>query len=86
MGKHEPRTGYAAWLAGVLARLKATREDLGLTFRAAGERTGIPYASIQRVEAGRVRPTLELLYSLAAAYGVHISDLLCDASGKKSKK
>ena len=85
MGKHKPADGYAGWLAGVRGRMRATREGLGLTFRGAEERTGVPFASIQRTEAGRVAPSLELLYSLAVGYGVPVGDLLCEGKPRKGK-
>lgn len=73
---------YRAWLDGVRARLTAVREGLALSFRAAEERTGVPFASIQRAEAGRVNPTLELVYRLAVGYGVPVGELLCEAAAK----
>jgi transcriptional regulator with XRE-family HTH domain len=69
--------------------MRAAREGLGLSFRQAEERTGVPFASIQRVEAGRVDPSLELLYRLAVGYGVPVCELLCGeeppAPGPKKK-
>lgn len=70
--------------------MKTVRESLGLSYRAAEGRTGVPFASISRVEAGRVVPTLELVYRLAVGYGVPVSTLLCPDSerpkGKTARK
>lgn len=86
MGKHKPAGGYDVWLDGVRSRMRAARESLGLSFRAAGERTGLPFASIQRTESGRVHPSLELLYSLAVGYGVPIGQILCEGEAAKAKR
>jgi transcriptional regulator with XRE-family HTH domain len=64
---------YEVWLAGVRTRMVEVREELGLSFRAAEAATGVPFASIQRAEAGRVAPSLELLWRLAAGYGVPLA-------------
>jgi DNA-binding XRE family transcriptional regulator len=68
---------YVAWLDGVRERLRATRKALGLTYRAAGDRTGVPFQTITRVETGKVRPTSEVLFTLAKGYGVSLEELLC---------
>jgi transcriptional regulator with XRE-family HTH domain len=76
MGQTTSAIGYEKWLAGLRGRLKAVRESRGLSYRTAAERTGIPYASIHRVEAGRVDPTLPLLFALATGYGVALGQIL----------
>ncbi len=76
MSKATP-DGYAEWVAGVRARLRAVREEKGLTYRAAHAATGVHFGNISRTEAGRVEPTLSLLFALAKGYGVPVAYLLC---------
>lgn len=78
---------YAAWLDRVRGRMRAVRESLGLTYRAAEARTGVPFASIARIESGRIKePTVDILWRLAKGYGVPVGELLCDAAAPKKSK
>lgn len=70
---------YRDWIAGVRARTKAAREALGLSLRAAEEKTGVPFMTIRRVETSDFVPTLDVLWRLAAGYGLSVSDLLCES-------
>ncbi len=83
MGHHTQTDEFTAWLAAVTARVKAIREQKGLSLRAAGELTGVPFNTIARVEAGRTVPSLEVLYTLAAGYGVTPACLLCGDRRRK---
>lgn len=68
---------FVAWLAGVRDRLRAARARCGLSFRAAGDRTGVPFQTITRIEAGRNVPTVDVLFKLARGYGMSLVDVLC---------
>jgi len=84
MGRQpDPTPDFTRWLDGVRDRMKAQRERCNLSYREAEQRTGVPFASIRRVEIGDMMPTVQLVYRLAAGYGVDVSDLLCEA--KKSR-
>lgn len=61
---------FVTWLGEVRARLREKRVALGLSFRVASERTGVPFTTIGRVETGKVAPTLEVLFRLARGYGM----------------
>ncbi len=79
-------TEYLDWIAEVRARAKAARESLGLSLRAAEEKTGVPFMSIRRVEASDFVPTLEVLWRLAAGYGLSVTDLLSDPPRLRTTK
>ncbi|HEY3683183.1 MAG TPA: helix-turn-helix transcriptional regulator [Streptosporangiaceae bacterium] len=67
-------------LDGVLAtvgpRLRAMRRERGGTLAQLAERTGISVSTLSRLEAGRRKPTLELLLPLAKAYDVPLDELV----------
>ncbi len=68
---------------GLAARLKEFREKAGLTQAEAAERAGMYQPDIVRYEKEQRVPTLAQLYKLAAAYGVHVCDLLPTAKRRK---
>jgi transcriptional regulator with XRE-family HTH domain len=70
--------------AGALAkRVRALREGKGWTVEKAAERLGVEPAHVRRIEGARANPTLALLVSAAAAFGMHVSELLApDAAGR----
>lgn len=63
-------------LAGVGSRLRAIRKRRETTLADVAAQTGISVSTLSRLEAGRRRPTLELLLPLARTYGVQIDDLI----------
>lgn len=63
-------------LAAVGPRLRAIRKQRGTTLADVAAKTGISVSTLSRLEAGRRRPTLELLLPLAQAYGVQIDELV----------
>ncbi|HEY8475098.1 MAG TPA: helix-turn-helix domain-containing protein [Natronosporangium sp.] len=63
-------------LAAVGPRLRAIRRQRGATLASVAAQTGISASTLSRLEAGRRRPTLELLLPLAQAYGVQIDELV----------
>lgn len=72
-------------IPGLAAKLRTAREAAGLSQQQAAEATGMYQASIGRYETDKRVPTLAVLYKLAAAYGVEVSELLPPAA-KKSKR
>ncbi|HYH65538.1 MAG TPA: helix-turn-helix transcriptional regulator [Urbifossiella sp.] len=76
---------YKTWLDGVRERVKAARDELKLSLRAAADLTGVPFKSIHRVEASDFVPTLEVLYRLAVGYGVTVGALLCEEETAKPR-
>ena len=57
-------------------RLRAIRRQRNTTLADVAATTGISMSTLSRLEAGRRRPTLELLLPLAQAYGVQIDELV----------
>src|SRR6185295_16692973 len=66
----------AAALDLVGPRLRAVREQRGVTLTEAADRTGISKSTLSRLENGQRRPSLELLLPLAQAYRVPLDDLV----------
>jgi transcriptional regulator with XRE-family HTH domain len=57
-------------------RLRALRKRRGATLAQLSETTGISVSTLSRLEAGRRRPTLELLLPLARAHQVPLDELV----------
>lgn len=76
-----PQTGdvdddLTAILDGIGPRLRALRQDRGLTLEAVAEETGISVSTLSRLEAGRRRPTLDLLIPLARIHRIALDQLV----------
>ncbi len=65
-----------AALALVAPRLRAVREQRGLTLSDVAARTGASKSTLSRLENGQRRPSLELLLPLAKIYRVPLDDLV----------
>jgi transcriptional regulator with XRE-family HTH domain len=63
-------------LHAVGPRLRALRQQRGATLAQLAETTGISVSTLSRLEAGRRRPTLELLLLLARAHQVPLDELV----------
>src|SRR3712207_364895 len=63
-------------IATVGPRLRALRNDRGVTLAGLSETTGISVSTLSRLESGQRRATLELLLPLARAYQVPLDDLV----------
>jgi transcriptional regulator with XRE-family HTH domain len=55
-----------------IVRLKEWRERRGYTCRALGERAGISYVTVARIESGDMSPTVETLVKLARALAIDV--------------
>ena len=63
-------------MLGVSAvKIKAARENAGLTIRALAEKTGLSTATIQHAESGKAVSRVNTLEKIATACGVAIADL-----------
>lgn len=51
------------------------RSEKGITLKELSLRTGISKSALQRIESGKVSPTLEKLEKIAKALGVRVTDL-----------
>lgn len=63
-------------LGAVGGRLRALRQNRGMTLEQLSEATGTSLSTLSRLESGGRRPTLELLLPLAKAYGVQLDELV----------
>lgn len=61
------------------ARIRALRQERGLTLRALAERCNLSVNAIGLIERGRNSPTVASLQSLATAIGVEITDFFQDS-------
>jgi HTH-type biofilm formation transcriptional regulator len=55
--------------------LRAWRERRGYSLRELGERSGVSYVTIAKIEAGTMSPTVNTLEKLAAALDIRARDL-----------
>lgn len=55
-------------------RLREWRRRGGYSVRELATRAGVGFATVHRIETGRMNPTVEMLEKLAKALGVHIRD------------
>ncbi|MBC2834562.1 helix-turn-helix domain-containing protein [Paragemmobacter straminiformis] len=67
-------------------RMKALRQDCGLTLEGAAIRTGLALSTIHKIENGRVSPSYENLVRVARGYGVGIERLLSAEDGTNTAK
>ncbi|NKY98759.1 helix-turn-helix domain-containing protein [Nocardiopsis alborubida] len=63
-------------LDAVGPRLRALRKQKETTLSGLSAATGISVSTLSRLESGSRRPTLELLFPLARAYGVTLDELV----------
>src|SRR5215203_5035446 len=63
-------------LSGVGPRLRALRQQRGVTLGELSASTGISVSTLSRLESGQRRPTLELLLPLARAHQVPLDELV----------
>lgn len=63
-------------LDGIGPRLQRIRTGRGLTLAEIAELAGTSASTVSRLESGLRRPSLELLFPLARAYGMSLDDLV----------
>ena len=56
-------------------RLTEWRERRGYSLRQLGERAGVSPATLSRIEAGKLSPTVGVLVKLAKALDIHVTAL-----------
>ncbi|MHA6758242.1 helix-turn-helix domain-containing protein [Streptacidiphilus sp. PAMC 29251] len=62
-------------MAAMGPRLRAAREQRGITLTGVSRTTGISLSTLSRIETGRRKPTLEVLLRLAQAYDAPLAEL-----------
>ena len=60
------------------SRLRQLRAARGLSQEQLADRAGIDRSNYSRVESGKVSPSADLLFDIAAALHVHISEVFRD--------
>src|SRR5215211_2670707 len=73
---NEDVSGLSTVLSGVGPRLRALRQQRGVTLGQLSASTGISVSTLSRLESGQRRPTLELLLPLARAHQVPLDELV----------
>jgi transcriptional regulator with XRE-family HTH domain len=63
-------------------RIRAIRKELGLTMAQLAEQVGVNYATIHRVETGKVSPSVVLLSEIAHCLGQTVVSLLQDDTSR----
>src|SRR4051794_38880126 len=63
-------------VADVGRRVRAARENGGLSVAELSRRSGVARATLMQLEGGAGNPTLDTLYAVADALGAPLSDLL----------
>jgi transcriptional regulator with XRE-family HTH domain len=76
MATVEGRAPLEAVLAEVGPRLRRAREERGITLVQLAAATGISKSTLSRLEAGKRKPSLELLLPIAEAHQVPLDDLI----------
>ena len=69
----------------VASRLRALRDELGLTIQKLADRSGVSRAMISRIERDESCPTTPLLNKLSVGLGVQLSTLLGDTSYRATR-
>jgi transcriptional regulator with XRE-family HTH domain len=69
----------AADASKVGARLRAAREDLGISLRELARRVGVSPSLVSQIELDRVNPSVSTLYALVTELGMTMSDVFGDS-------
>ena len=67
-------------------QLRRLRTERGLSVRKLGEKAGVHYVSIVKMETGKLDPRLSTLLRVAGALGVTVSELIGDQPTTKGGK
>jgi transcriptional regulator with XRE-family HTH domain len=70
----------------MLIRLKEWRQVRGLSMRRLADCAGIGFASVYRIESGRISPTIAMLEKLAAALEIRVIDFIPGTAKPPSKR
>jgi len=70
----------------MVIRLREWRERRGLSVRQLAELASVGFATVHRIEVGRLSPTVARLEKLAEALDVHITDLFPPKRRKRARR
>jgi transcriptional regulator with XRE-family HTH domain len=82
---HRETVEFRTLIVGLGRSLSVLRRMRGWTVEHAAGQFGVEPAFVRRLEAGRTNPSLAVLVSIAAAYGLRLEDILRD-SGPVSRE
>ena len=67
-------------------RLRDWRERRGYSTRELGDRAGVQFSTVHRIESGRMSPTVAMLEKLATALGIDVRDLFPPPKRQQPKR
>ena len=67
-------------------RLRDWRERRGLSTRELGDRAGVQFSTVHRIESGRMSPTVAMLEKLAKALGIDVRDFFPPPKRREPKR
>lgn len=67
---------FDEYIAVMGARLRRLRVASGMSLRQLGLMVGVHYNQLQRIEQGKVNPSIQTLYRISEGLGVDVSELL----------
>ncbi|MGO4617926.1 helix-turn-helix domain-containing protein [Nocardia sp. 2YAB30] len=74
--EHSERDDLENTLAGIGPRLRALRQQRGVTLKDLSTASDISVSTLSRLESGQRRPNLEQVLALARAYRVQVDELI----------
>jgi transcriptional regulator with XRE-family HTH domain len=72
--------------ADVGPRLRARREQAGLTLRELARRLGISPSAISQIETGKSRPSVSTLYAIVSELGMSLDELFGSQSSERRRR
>src|SRR5918996_1531033 len=67
-------------------RLRANREERGLSLRELARRLGMSPSAISQIETGKSRPSVSTLYAMVSELGISLDDLFTPTEVKRPTK
>lgn len=69
----------------MLVRLREWRERRGLSVRGLADKAGVGFATVHRIEVGKISPTVSMLERLAKALEIRVADFF-SAEPKRKRR
>lgn len=76
MAKQQIRVRYHKQLVKMGLHIRKIRESQGISQEQLAADAGIPYSSVNEIEAGKTNPTIASLMALADALDIKVKELL----------
>lgn len=65
-------------IAGIVAKLRAVREEKGISVNRLAETAGLTHVGVLNIESGNRSPQLRTALKLADALGIRLSEILAE--------